>query len=863
LINQATTRIKKEVYTLRKIIFLIIASLLVIGLVLPGCEGEPTEYSLTISSTYGGNVTAPGQGTFTYAAGATVSLAVAAEEGFVFGQWLGDVAGLTGAVTEGANSVVMNGDYSIIAEFNPDVGPAPAGWEPVTLTLLIRVEDERLGMGDYFGDMMEGQRFLTDRLYRTSPEAAPLWQSAAQTSAGAWDMYTGGWVSTLVSRDESGDFFYFYGGVWFGPFGLHIPDPDFYDVCEKLYLIDLDYEGKTGLEAREALMEDALFMAGEDSSMVHTVTVKGFNPWNNSVNVAPDMSAGVYGSRLWGYTIHTRDGSGVPQAPGGSTNIKIAMPSIVNNPWNPVDGSNWVYDMMPIRAASDDALLPHPVKGFWLPQRLQSAEIVVQEDLAMLDPDVLTDPYLDVTRVAEITVPDTAWVGWNTTTQEFITAAEAKLADPGWEAERGTALRKSVVVYEDDLFHNRWHDGSNVTVADFLMYMIYPYERGMADGMFYDASYWQYGSWYANFRGVEITDTDPLTIATYDDNWTLDPDWSITDWWPYYDQGQAAWHNLGIGIMVEADGEGAFSLDKSELIEKPWLNYVYGDLATGGPPLLDGYLQTAIGDETLVPYYDTFDDIYVDLGLGGGTFNAEAIARLANLDTWVDTWENFWLGTGPYKVTVVDKGLNQVQLQKNDFFKDDGDKWFEYCQETVGTPIPANTGAWCDQIDFSQVTQGAALYELDANTIQLYAYSISDGELFYDILPTMTDSIDYSMSYGSWSEFLLNTVAVFDDGRTNPFGDTQLREAIQWLTDRDVIADEVYEGMADPKFSLLTDVFPEAAERYPHIMTDLRAYYATDASKASDIIWQRMEALGFEMYYSVAEGKALWHYEVP
>jgi branched-chain amino acid transport system substrate-binding protein len=43
LINQATTKSKKEVDALKKIIFLIIAALLVIGLVLPGCEGEEGE----------------------------------------------------------------------------------------------------------------------------------------------------------------------------------------------------------------------------------------------------------------------------------------------------------------------------------------------------------------------------------------------------------------------------------------------------------------------------------------------------------------------------------------------------------------------------------------------------------------------------------------------------------------------------------------------------------------------------------------------------------------------------------------------------------------------------------------------------
>jgi hypothetical protein len=39
--NRATTKNKKEVYALKKIVFLIIASILVIGLVLPGCNGGP------------------------------------------------------------------------------------------------------------------------------------------------------------------------------------------------------------------------------------------------------------------------------------------------------------------------------------------------------------------------------------------------------------------------------------------------------------------------------------------------------------------------------------------------------------------------------------------------------------------------------------------------------------------------------------------------------------------------------------------------------------------------------------------------------------------------------------------------------
>jgi len=846
----------------RKLLLPLMAVIIIAAMVIPGCgTPAPTEYTLTTSSTSGGSVSDPGEGSFAYTAGAVVDLDVAADEGWIFSKWLGATAGIAD-VNQGATTVTMNADYAIIAQFEPDVAPAPAGWEPVELKLVIRTEDERLGMGDYFGDLMEEQRMLTHRMYRTSSEAWAYWGSTAAAYAGEWHMYTAGWVSTLVSRDESGDFYWFYAGVWgWGPYGAQTPDPLFYDVCYALYQCDY-----ADLAGREALFEDVLFMASEDSSTVHTVTVTGFNPWHKSVNVAPDMSAGVYCSRLWAYTIHTNV-DGVPQVPTGTTEIKIAMPSIVTNPWNPIDGSNWVYDMMPIRAASDDALLPHPEYGFWLPQRAQAGcEIVVQEDLPMVDPDPTHGTWLTVTREAVITVPDTAWVDWSVANKEFITRADkensmSEYYDAAWD--RGTALRKSVIVYEGDIYTKQWHDGSVMSVTDFVATMIYPFERGRDGGLFYDP--WRYEStftaWYSMFRGVEIIHdgygAEPLTIATYSNEWTLDPDWSMTDWFPYYAQGSAAWHNAVLGVMAEADGTGAFSERKAENVEgAEWLNYVYGELETAGPPLLDTYLQDAILDPTSVPYYDFFDALYT---VYGEDFNAESVARWHDLQIWYTTHGNFWLGSGPYMVHLVSKALNQVELWKNPYFDDSGDRWLEYCHEEVLT-IPAHTGAWADKIFFSQVSQGAALYELEPANIHLYAFSISDGELFYDILPTMPN-IRYQISYGSWSEFLFNPVLEFDDGTINPFGDPELREAIQWLIDRDTIADEIYGGMGEPKYSLLTDVFPEAAERYPHIMTALQAYYASDPSTASGIIWDRMEALGFAMYYSVSEGKALWHYD--
>jgi hypothetical protein len=73
-------------------------------------------YDLTISSTEGGSVTEPGEGVFTYDEGTVVDLVAEAEEGYRFVKWTGDV-GTIADVYAAATNIIMNGDYSITAEF--------------------------------------------------------------------------------------------------------------------------------------------------------------------------------------------------------------------------------------------------------------------------------------------------------------------------------------------------------------------------------------------------------------------------------------------------------------------------------------------------------------------------------------------------------------------------------------------------------------------------------------------------------------------------------------------------------------------------------------------------------------------------
>jgi peptide/nickel transport system substrate-binding protein len=338
-----------------------------------GCAPPPlAQYNLTISSTEGGSVSTPGEGTFTYDEGEVVELMAEADEGYYFVNWTGDV-GTIADVGAATTILTMSGDYSITASFQlerttgafldevvitsePDasaaiqqlkedaldvyafglddprlyaevlsepgltsaesyglyydftfnpVGPtfletgklnpfsvprfreamhwlvdreyiareiygglalprytcltstgadarerypdpvaaleakythnqtkAEAivteemeklgavledgkwmyGGEPVELIGLIRTEDERKEMGDYFADLLEGLGFTVTRQYGTTTDLSPLWRG--DPNRGVLHFYTGGWVNTVIARDEYDNFGAFYTNLW-------------------------------------------------------------------------------------------------------------------------------------------------------------------------------------------------------------------------------------------------------------------------------------------------------------------------------------------------------------------------------------------------------------------------------------------------------------------------------------------------------------------------------------------------------------------------------------------------------------------------------------------------------------------------
>lgn len=515
--------------------------------------------------------------------------------------------------------------------------------QPVDIIVLIRPEDERREIGDYVASLLENLGFTTTRDYRPAAEASPIWFSG-NPAEGRYHIYTGGWITTVVSRDQAGNFDFFYTdrGLPSPLWQAYRPAPEFDEVSSRL-----DRRDFRSVEERRELFARALELAMQDSVRVWVADRQAITPHRADVAVTADLAGAISGSWLWPFTVRR-----VGQE-GGT--INVALPSMLTEPWNPIGGSNWIFDQMMIRATSELGIMPDPFTGLYWPQRIERAEVTVQEGLpvgASLD-------WVSLDFAPEIRVPADAWIDWDPVAQRFITVGEK-------HPEGLTALRKSVVYYPEDLFATvAYHDGSPFSIADIVIGMILTFDRAKEESAIFDAAYVPaFRSFQEQFRGVRIVQRNPLVIETYSNQWALDAEQTglnVNTWWPHYDFGPGAWHNLAVGILAEAEQELAFTQAKADRLGIDRMNMIAGPSI----PVLDRFLQQAAA-ENFIPYAPTLSQFISP---------AEAQARYANLQAWRDDKGHYWLGTGPFFLERAFPVERTVQLLRNPNFPDLATKW--------------------------------------------------------------------------------------------------------------------------------------------------------------------------------------------
>ena len=527
--------------------------------------------------------------------------------------------------------------------------------EPVVLIGLIRTEDERLEIGDYVSNLLEDIGFTVERDYKTSAEASPCWLRG-DPDEGCAHFYTGGWVSTAISRDEATNFSFFYtpDGLPFPPWQAYNPSPEFYDVATKLNNSEF-----ATMEEREQLMAQALNLALENSQRIWLKDDVGVAPRAANVSLASDLSGSIYGSRLWAQTIRF-DGE-----TGGS--MTIAMPSIMTEPWNPVGGTNWVYDMMPMRGMQSGAVVPDPFTGVNVPLRLKSADVVVETGL----PVSQNYEWATLEFADEIAVPEDAWADWDAENQVFITAGERF-------TETETAASKVTMYYEDDMFDKvKWHDGSPLTLGDFVMFMIMQFDYAKEASPIYDeAQVPSFQTFFDAFKGWKIVSEDPLVIEYYTDAYQLDAENNITNFRAaspagYFNGVEAAWHGLTPAWRVEANGEAAFTADKADANEVEWMSFISGPTLELMKAQLD-----ASQEEGYIPYEPT---------LGQYVTAEEATERYDNLQEWYRRYGHFWVNTGPYFLQKAFPVEGTLILQHNPDYPDMADRWAEFSTAPIPT----------------------------------------------------------------------------------------------------------------------------------------------------------------------------------
>ncbi|MEQ6886402.1 ABC transporter substrate-binding protein [Salicola sp. Rm-C-2C1-2] len=565
--------------------------------------------------------------------------------------------------------------------------------KPVTLKILIRTEDARKQVGDYVGNLMSGVGFNVRRQYRTAQEASRIW-IASDPASGQWHIYTGSWVSTAINRDVSSNLSFYYTD-------RGRPDPlwQAYDPSETLDNIArrLQRRDYTSMEERRELMAEGMELAMEESYRIWLVDQLSIIPRAANVALAADLAGGIAGSRMWPYTLRYKDRL------GGS--MTFAAPSMLTEPWNPVAGSNWLFDTMITRALNDPPMLPDPYTGLYRPQSIQGAEVTVTADTVTQR----THDWVELKHETSIEVPADAWIGWNAEENRLRTVADA-------HPDGTTARSRTRIRYEEGYLDGQWHDGTEMSLADLVLPWILNFARADENSPFFDPSHVpRFQVFQQYFKGWRIVQREPLVIEVYSDQVFPDAETIVAQ----QALSPLPWHMLALSMRAEKAGDLAFSSHKADANRVPWLSLV------SGPSLetLERHLGRA-RDQGYLPYASVLGDMTAG--------ENPAQRRYSAIQDWYRERGHFWVGNGPFYLHSVHPVEKTVVLRRNKDFPDPADKWLDVSEAaipevTLEGPMMVTQG---ESAAFNvKVTFGGETYPEDAITSLEYLLYDADGNL--------------------------------------------------------------------------------------------------------------------------------------
>ena len=474
----------------------------------------------------------------------------------------------------------------------------------VTIKILKRIQDERLQLGGYYGNLLRGLNFNVLEI-GVSNAGVPY---GTEPSEERWNIYTAGWISTSITAWDDGQL------QFFAACGIGEPycvpgDPTYYDPPDALE----DIANKLAFGQYQSLTERAELIANGTAMAM-----------NESLRVFIDarQSLWVYNSRMTGMTEDLFGGHSNPWAvktatvpvdpvTGLRTGRILNLLMFVDG-WNPWVFPGWLYDSVQRRAMTDPGMANHPHTGRVINYR-NTATVTTAGPTGTLS------------------VPTDGEV-FNTTTNT-------------WTPVGAGITAVSKVSY--DMIFGNWHHDVNITMDDVKYTWSNLWRRAVGDisqvsGIDNSASPSEEYFVQNVLKAIKVIDSD--TIEVYMDYWHAD-DQEIAGFGSSFPT--APWEVQEIATKLILDQVAANHDADAGTTGRIWLDLTKGDSLNYLGEALTAYM----GSNWIPP------------GMSADITAAEATARWAALDAWNTTYGHFWPSNGPFYLDLVDVTNRQTVMK--------------------------------------------------------------------------------------------------------------------------------------------------------------------------------------------------------
>jgi peptide/nickel transport system substrate-binding protein len=477
----------------------------------------------------------------------------------------------------------------------------PSG-ELIVIKGLRRIQDERLLLGTYYGNVLRGLSFNVQDI-GVSNAGIPYGSPPDQN---IWHYYTAGWIATSLTAWDDGQIQFFATCGIGEPFctrggAFYSPPQELIDISDKLL-----FGQYTSLTERAQLIAD-----GTDLAMAEAVRI--FIDARQSLFVTNNRLTGVVWDLFGGPTNPwSIKAASVPADPDTVQRARIMNLLMFVDGWNPYVSPGWLYDGVQRDAMIDPGMNPHPHTGRWIDYRNRAT-------VETAGP------------TGTLSIPADAVV-FNTTTSTWVPVGAGR-----------TAVSK---VSLDHVF-GQWHHGMDITMDDVLYDWSSLYRRAQGDqanvpGVDNAATPTAETFVATTLQAIRAVDSD--TLEVYMNYWHADLQ-EIAGFASSFPS--APWEVQELAAQLLLDEVAVYNDGDIAGTGRIWLDLTKGDSMP--------FLATALSNLTAANH--------IPPGMSSEITTAEATARWAALNAWATAHGNYWPSNGPFYLDTVDIGNRQTIMK--------------------------------------------------------------------------------------------------------------------------------------------------------------------------------------------------------